>query len=322
MLGTASSLCAAAMKITLPSRFTALLALTATALLAASSLTHAGVQDKTPVPPMKPVDDSSIYHVLFQNQFSNYYITPRGLVVQDEGLVYQPLLLLFADLYKGDGWLNNIKLTLGCWNSVHTKADPVKTTTPYWNEFDLIAGLSTTVFKDWTFSATYLLFVSPNDAYEAPSNLELQASYSDHFLENLTPSVGKFTINPYAKLFIELNQKATVSTTHSSYNFECGFVPKYVFNFYPVSLEAPTFITFPGNGFYSQNGDPGLITTGGKLTVPLTFIPKKYGSWSVYGGVQYYHLYNDGIVLGNSFLPAGNTNRDLVQWYGGISLFF
>jgi hypothetical protein len=310
------------MKNKLPNRscFTALAALTATALLAAPA--WAGVQDKTPIAPIK-TEEGTIFHVLLQNQFSNYYITPRGLIVQDEGVVYQPLALLFADLYKGDGWLNNVKLTVGCWNSIHSKADPApNTTTPHWNEFDFIAGLSTTVFKDITFSATYLLFVSPNDAYESPSNLELQLSYSDHILENLTPGVGKFSVNPYVKLFIELENKATVSTTESSYNFELGFNPKYTFDFYPISIETPTFITFPGNGFYSENGDPGLITTGAKVTVPLKFIPQKYGSWSVYGGVQYYHIYNDGIALGNTFLPSGSTNRDPVQWYGGISLFF
>lgn len=312
------------MKTALPprSRFTALAALAATALLALPAPSRAGVQDKTPVPMTEP-DKPSIFHVLFQNQISNYYITPRGLIVEDEGLVWQPLLLLFADLYKGDGWLNNVKLTLGTWNSIHTKksANP-NTTTPYWNEFDFIAGLSTTVFKDWTLSATYLLFVSPVDDYEPPSNLELQISYSDHFLEGLTPGIGKGSLNPYAKLFLELEDKATVSSTDSSFNFEVGFVPKYTFDFYPVSLEIPTFITFPGNGFYSENGVPGLISTGLKATVPLTFVPKEYGSWSVYGGLQYYHIYNDGIATGNTFLPSHSTNRDPVQFYGGITLFF
>jgi hypothetical protein len=293
------------------------------ALVAAAMLpAHAGVQEKSFKAPVMQTDDSSIFHVFFQNQFSNMYITPRGLIVEDEGLVWQPLLLIFADLYKGDGWLNNIKLTAGVWNSVHTqKSTNPNTTTPYWNEFDLILGLSATVFKDWTASATYLLFVSPVDDYEPPHNLELALSYSDHFLENLTPW-GKLSINPYAKLFIEMDNKATVSSTDSSFNFELGLTPKYVFDFYPVAIEVPTFLTLPGDGFYSEDGVPGVFTTGGKITVPLNFIPNKYGSWSVYGGVQWYHVYNDGIAVGNTYLPSSATTRDPVQWYGGIQLFF
>lgn len=296
----------------------------AVAMLATASL-HAGdiTTTKKTVVPVEQQDDS-IFHVLLQNQFSNYYITPRGLIVEDEGMVWQPLLLIFADIYKGspDAFINKVGLTVGIWNSVHTEPTPKSgTTTPYWNEFDFIAGVDVQFLKDFNFSMTYLLFVSPVDDYEPPSNLEFQLKYSDHFLENVTPW-GKASINPYAKLFVELTNKATVSSTTSSFNFELGLVPKYTFNGYPLSIELPSFITLPGTNFYSEPGVPGLISTGVKVTAPLTFIPQKYGSWSVYAGMAYYHIFNDGIAVGNTFLPSSATTRDPVQWYGGISLFF
>ncbi|HEY5706279.1 MAG TPA: hypothetical protein VIS96_11960 [Terrimicrobiaceae bacterium] len=293
------------------------------AVCSASSLRAGTTAQEQSVSPPIPVEEASIFHVLIQNQFSNYYITPRGLIVQDEGLVWQSLALVFAEIYKGSpkAFINHVGLTVGVWNSVHSKGDPLASTTPHWNEFDFIAGADVTFLKDVNFSLTYLLFVSPNDAYESPNNLELALKYSDHFLEGVTPW-GKLSINPYAKLFIELENKATVSATSSSFNFELGLIPKYVLNGYPLAIELPSFITLPGAQFYSEPGVPGLITTGVKVTAPLTFIPKKYGSWSIYGGVQYYHIFNDGLALGNTFLPSSSTNRNPVQFYGGLTLFF
>ncbi len=293
------------------------------ALAAAPSLALAGESTKTFTAPVE-TPEKSVFNVLLQNQFSNYYITPRGLIVEDEGMVWQSLLLVFMEVYKGspEAFINHVGLTVGIWNSVHTKPTPKQgTSTPYWNEFDFIAGIDVTFLKDFNFSATYLLFVSPVDDYEPPHNLEFQLKYSDHFLENVTPW-GKASLNPYVKLFVELENKATVSSTDSSFNFELGFIPKYVFNGYPAALEFPSFITLPGTEFYSEPGVPGLITTGAKVTVPLTFIPRRYGSWSLYGGVQYFHIFNDGIATGNNFLPSSATTRDPVQFYGGVSLFF
>ncbi len=276
---------------------------------------------KTPID--EPPEESFI-HAFLQLQLSNYYITPRGLIVEDEGLVFQPLFLLLLDLYKWgpDSIVNRIGLTVGTWNSVHSKPSPNEdTNTPYWNEFDFIAGIDMTVLKDFNLSMTYLLFISPVDDYEPPHNLEFKIAYSDHFLEELTPW-GKASINPYAKLFVELSNKATVSSTDSSYNFELGLTPSYVFNGYPLSIALPSFITLPGPGFYSEDGIPGVISTGVKVTAPLTFIPKRYGSWAIYGGVQYYHIYNDGIAFGNTLLPSSSTNLNPVQFLGGLTLFF
>jgi|SRR5882724_8374543 len=87
---------------------------------------------------------------------------------------------------------------------------------------------------------------------------------------------GKWSLNPYLKLFIELPNKATVSSNDETYNVEVGFGPRYVFDGYPLTLDMHTFVTFPGDGFYSQNSTVGLFSTGLKVTAPLTSIPKRW----------------------------------------------
>ena len=62
-------------------------------------------------------EESSIFHGYLDLRLSNAYITPRGLVVENEGLVFQPLFLLFADLYQSNGPLSKVTAYVGMWNS-------------------------------------------------------------------------------------------------------------------------------------------------------------------------------------------------------------
>jgi hypothetical protein len=252
---------------------------------------------------------------------SNAYITPRGLLVEDEGLVFQPLFLIFADLYKGNGPLSGVTASVGIWNSIHSEVPAgVTSSTENWNEMDFLSGLDFTFYQDFTVGLSYQYWVSPIDAFDSNSVFEMTFGYSDHFFEQVVP--GTLSLNPYVRLFIELHNKGTVSSTDESYNMEFGFVPKYVFDGYPLTIEMPTFVTFPGDDFYSESSTIGLFQTGLKVTAPLTSIPERYGTWSLYAGFRYYHLANDGIVDGNRLLPPGSTTRNPVQAIGGVALAF
>jgi hypothetical protein len=62
-------------------------------------------------------EESSIFRGFLDLRLSDAYITPRGLVVENEGLVFQPLFLLFADLYQSNGPLSKVTAYVGMWNS-------------------------------------------------------------------------------------------------------------------------------------------------------------------------------------------------------------
>ena len=262
---------------------------------------------------------------LLDLRLSNDYLTPRGLIVENSGVVAQPVLLLFFNLYEGEGPLSNVTATLGMFNSVHSKQrDPQNvSSTPNWNEMDLISSLSATLLKDWKFTFGYEYWVSPIDAFSSSSHIELRFAYSDHFLKGLMPNMpGTLSINPYFNIFVELHNKTVVSTTSESHYFELGAVPRYVFDGYPLTIELPTYLTFPGDHYYSQNSTLGVFGTGVKVTAPLTFIRPRYGKWSVHTDLIYKHLINDGIVAGNLLLPPHAGTRDPVQVVGGLTLYF
>lgn len=262
-------------------------------------------------------------HALLQLDFSDHYITPRGLNVENEGLVFQPLFLVFWDLYNDkDSLIQNVTLTTGVWSSFHTNesgADP-----GHWNEFDPIGGLAFKFADDWKLDVNYTAFKSMVDSYPTSQHLELKLSYDD------SKALGAFALHPYVAFWQELDKKATVTfnnaTSEESSYFTIGINPGFKAG--PVKVEFPTFINLVNEDFYQQfdgtGGGSGLAVFGTevKLSVPLTFVPKDLGFWTLYAGVKYYHLNNDGLRDGNLVLTANEHKDDLVQFHGGISIFF
>lgn len=264
-------------------------------------------------------------NVLLQLDVSDHYITPRGLNVENDGVIFQPLALLFANLYSSETtFVSDVTLTAGVWSSLHSErsgADP-----SHWNEFDPIFGLSYKFADHFKFETNYTAFKSMTDSYPMSHHLELKLSMDD------SKWLGKFALNPYLAYWKELDDKATVvfdsSTSKESFYFTLGINPTVKFD--AVKLEFPTYINLVGNEFYQKmNGAPGgaglaVFHTSIKASVPLKFIPQEYGFWTWYAGVKYYHLSNDGLEDGNLVLTTGgdNDSRNLVQFHTGLTIFF
>jgi hypothetical protein len=287
-------------------------------------------KEPVPAPPLE-APPQSLIHGLINLELSNAYITPRGLDVQNKGLVIQPLLLLFFDLYSSkQGPINDVTLTLGDWNSVHTATAGSGPNPGHWNESDPLSGLTVKFLNDLQFDAFYTAFVSEVDAFKTSQNLDLKFTYHDKFFSNRWAK--GFSLNPYVEFFLETSEKATVvldpSTSRRGFYFQLGADPTYAFGNIPLTLEFPTYVNFPNKDFYQNfagNGSVstlGLVTTELKGTVPLRFIPKGYGSWSIYAGVQYYYLINHGLLDENQVLATSERKRSLWQVHGGLTIFF
>jgi hypothetical protein len=265
---------------------------------------------------------------LLDLNLSDYYLTPRGVIVENSGVIAQPVLQLFFNLYESEGPLSNVTGMVGIWNSIHSKhRDPNNSQiAPNWNEMDLLSSLSATFLKEWTFTFTYEYWISPISAFPGTSHVELRFGYSDHFLKRLMPKMpGELSINPYFNIFVEVKNKtaADANTVNESHYFELGAVPKYVFAGYPLTIEMPTYLTFPGDHYYSQNSTLGIFGTGVRVTAPLTFIRPRYGKWSVHTDFIYKHLFNDGVVADNIVaLPPHSGTRNPTQVVGGLTLNF
>lgn len=291
------------------------------ALSAAQPSLGGTTSGKDPVIPAP--EPASRVHALFQLDFSDHYITPRGLNVENEGLVVQPLFLAFWDLYSSKtGFLENITLTTGVWSSVHSEESG--TDPGHWNEFDPIAGLAFKFAKIWKLETNYTAFDSMVDSYPTSHHLEVKLSLDDSAM------LGKFALRPYVAYWWELENKATVvfnsATSEESGYFTFGINPSVQLG--NVKLEFPTYVNIVQDDFYQEfdgtGGGSGAAVFGTeiKATIPMKFMPKGMGAWNFYAGVKYYHLNNDGLRDGNSVLTPREHKDDLVQFHGGFSVFF
>lgn len=264
-------------------------------------------------------------HGLVNLEVSDHYITPRGLNVENQGVVFQPLVLLFWNLYANpDAFINDVTLTTGVWNSIHTRRSGAEPS--HWNEIDPIGGLTVKFAKQFQFDVFWSAFQSQTDSYDTSNNLSLKLTWNDKFFEN-------FSINPYVEYWYEIDDKATVAfntaTADESWYFSIGINPTYKFKSIPLELSLPTFINLVEQDFYQRfDGSPGgsglaVFSTQLKAVVPLKFIPQSYGFWSVYAGFQYYNLSNDGLLDGNQVLGAdADREENLYQVHGGLTIFF
>jgi hypothetical protein len=296
----------------------------AAAFIAAPRLI-AGTPTETAAAAIEPAAPPLKLNMLLQLDVSDHYITPRGLNVENEEAIFQPLALLFANLYSSETtFVSDVSLTAGVWSSVHTKEsgpDP-----GHWNEFDPIFGVTVKFAEMLKFDTTWTAFDSMVDAYPTSQHLELKLTVDD------SKWLGAYALNPYVAYWQELEDKATVvfdpATSEESFYFTLGVNPSIKFDSFKV--EFPTFVNLVDNDFYQQfDGSGGgsgaaVISTGIKASVPLKFVPQEYGFWTWYAGVKYYHLDNDGLEDGNSVLTTGgdNTDNDLFQFHTGLNIFF
>ncbi|MDF3057771.1 MAG: hypothetical protein K0R17_1986 [Rariglobus sp.] len=273
-------------------------------------------------------DPRSKIHGLIQVEFSDHYITPRGLHIENEGVVVQPLLLLFWNLYASEtATISDVTLTTGVWNSVHTNKNPGEAEPSHWNEIDPFAGLTFKFAKAWQFDVFYTGFQSQTDSYTTSTNLSLKLTYADKWFD-------KFSINPYVEYFDEVTNKATVAfggtEDDTGFYFQIGATPTIPLP-KGMKLQFPTYVSLVSSNFYHQidgsdgGSGVGLFSTQAKLSFPIK-MPAGYGFWNGYVGVQYYHLVNDGLLDGNRVLGAqGFTleeEKDLLQFHTGFSVFF
>src|SRR5258708_7489543 len=160
------------------------LALTAALVFPAA---QAGAAD---APPPSRVD------ALFNLEFANEYVTPRGMIVHDKGLTLQPLFLGFANLYKGGGFINDVTFVPVVCSDF--SSSPVAIHPPFGSnpktsfvEIDPIVGMSVGFAKNFTLSVTYTAFAMQILDIGTSQHLESKLAFND------SPYLKAFAVHPY-----------------------------------------------------------------------------------------------------------------------------
>jgi hypothetical protein len=283
-------------------------------------------------------------NLLLNVEFSDSYVTPRGQIVRDDGLTIQPLLLAFLTLHESDSSLiSSFKFVGGVWNDYGTAA--VSEHAPYgsnpkthYTEIDPILGVSIGFAKMVTLDVTYTSFVEQILDIQTSHHLEVKLSVDD------SKFLGPFALHPYFLFWKELQGKSTaaqvpyavfgpspftssVDAPGEGYYFEVGVAPGFTVKpLADLKVEFPCRVLFPSEEFYGQWYDStstvGLYELGVKATLPLKFMPKGYGFWSIHAGYKYMNFVDNNLAGMNQFNSPGKPTDEIHQVYGGISVFF
>ncbi|HAB18287.1 MAG TPA: hypothetical protein PLX89_22915 [Verrucomicrobiota bacterium] len=285
--------------------------------------------------PTEPVLPSRV-NLLLNFEFADAYLTPRGMIVQDDGLTFQPLVLGLVNVYKSKSWLNDVTLVGGVWNDF--ASEPVSKQPPFgsepkthWVEIDPIAGVSFTFLNQLKLDVTYTAFNMQILNIGTSQHLETKLGLDD------SPWLKQFALHPYFLFWKELTGKATAADVPynvflgepgpgSSYYFEFGVTPGYTFDKWGLRIEAPFRLMLPNSDFYGEYYAPsstlGLYEIGLKATIPLKFIAKGYGNWNFHAGFRYQNFVDENLQGMQQFNAPGHAVSNITQAYGGIGIFF
>ena len=229
--------------------------------------------------------------------FSTAYFF-RGYNQEDQGVIGQPYLTLFAKLSDADEF--TVTGYVGTWNSVHSEGTLAAGSGPdSWYESDFLAGvdLSSGAF---TLGFVYTIYMYPGGAFESIQELGAKLAWDDSEFQK-----GKlgFALKPYFAVYAETDDQNGSEDWYG----EIGVAPGvYTFNEegrYPVAISVPLTLGLSLKDYYfDEGGDEeffGYASAAVTASVPLAFIPSDYGAWNVTGTFQYLYLNAEGLQAAN-----------------------
>lgn len=235
------------------------------------------------------------------------YITPRGLLVHEDGEALQIVNGLVFGLTP------DTSIVFGTWNDINiwNQNDPY---VDAWNEFDWFIGVNTNI-GNWSLGLQYVEFLSPPNNFKTEKNAEFSIAYND------AKPGGTFAWKPYAKLFYAISGDSTVvlGDTGDTFDVELGITPTW--NTGPLVVTFPTWVTVGPESYWGgDNGNVGVASVGVNVKYPLG-IPQRFGKWYVNAGLQYYHLINDSLVDAQQITVAAAEGDDSIL-VGSVGIGF
>jgi len=246
----------------------------------------------------------------------------RGIAQENQGAIVQPGIDVGFTLTD---WCSAY---IGTWNSLHGHQNDDAIDADIWYEADWYGGLTFT-FGDFGFDVGYINLYSPAFGGTFAQEIDLTFSYDDSDL------LGDWAMAPYVLVAFEFDGGSDNGSNHGTY-LEIGFGPSFTIidsEEYPVTLSVPFTFGFSIDDYYENgNGEDdafGFFQVGLDFSVPLSFIPAEFGSWSAHAGVNFIFLGDSAGSIGLDFVDDaetvsgfGVTTHDDFSVYGVFGIGF
>ena len=201
----------------------------------------------------------------------------------------KPYVDLYYKLYQGDGFINKVTATVDSGGTLARPDPPPLPTRPARGAI----SRNSMSFRVWPFSSRTaspsppgsIDGLNPSGGYHQGRWVKTTLGFDDTGLTG-----QNFSIQPYLNVLYELPGPSYPGLKPHAWYFEPGISPNYTFFSARISCQS----CFPiavglGNKFYA--GDTyGYLSVGPQVSVPLAFIPLKYGKWTASLGYRYINL--------------------------------
>ena len=272
---------------------------------------------------------------------SAYYF--RGIPQEDQGVVIQPTLeMSMQHIEQGDNNPIGLSTTYGTWNSLHsnTPGNP-------WYESDFYMGFALQCPSGFEFGLSYVYLYGPNSGDMLSEDLAFSLSFDDSphtskFMENnFGPSLASFSLAPYVVLIQEIDghsdgRGAGDNGGNLGTLLQLGVQPSVQTDIvdnlcgtedYPLTLSLPMELGLSLEDYYETGTGAdsdrtfGYFSLGLMGSVPVGFIPTKYGSWSFSGALYILWLGDSVREIGTTDLGVSPTVKE-VELYTTWNLSF
>jgi hypothetical protein len=224
--------------------------------------------------------------------FSGAYDIPtiymfRGIRQEtDPGFTSWPYADLKIDFTSGDGAVKSSSVNFGVWNSLHTGSSGTGTEGKGLHyEEDFYAALNLGFGGATTFTTQFTAYTSPNASFTTVKEILFKVSQGSKFA-------------PYGLIAFEFDTAPGVGQADGGQNggtyMELGVGPSWPLGA-RATLTVPVKLGFSLSDYYESPNDGndnnfGFIDIGGLVTVPISQVSSRYGTWNVHFGLDYFHL--------------------------------
>jgi hypothetical protein len=231
----------------------------------------------------------------------------RGIPQDDTGVIMWPYADLGVALHSGQGLVKRLAVNVGLWNSLHTgQAGSDGPSGKLWYQSDFYSTFGAGFGKGTSAAVTYRAYTSPNSGFGTVRELSFMFALDER------ASWGNTAPRPYVLVARELDGQMDGGAAEGTY-LEVGASPG--FPAAGVTVSVPVRAGFSLGDYYEgASGDErfGFFSVAARVTVPLSSMPTRVGSWQVHGGVEFVRLGDrNAEILGDTSKVIGSIGIGL-----------
>lgn len=180
-------------------------------------------------------------------------------------------------LFSGTGGVKSATVNFGVWNSLNTGSSGTGSgvKTSHYEE-DFYSTLTLGFAGAMTGGVTYTAYTSPNGSFGTVKEISIKIAQASKYA-------------PYGLVAFELSGQADGGAKKGTYG-EFGAAPSWPLGGGKATFAIPLKVGLSLKDYYEgANGDQkfGYFDVGALVTIPLTGIDSKFGSWNIHGSVDF-----------------------------------